>query len=240
MSAPAASANVAKHSAASGYVPRIVHNIPTWPAPVNPGASRAARVARRNRMTEGLASSICPVHDKDFHVRSLTKLWRAQGHTRLILLCDHASQPDCRRSMATWGWRPASSSATSPMTSAPRDVTLGLAARLGGTAVLSRFSRLLIDPNRGMDDPDPHHAAFGRRGGARQPRRGRGRTARRIARFHQPYHQAIAAAMARREGAGPCAVPRLDPQLHAGLAGLAAALARRHPVGPRRGGGAAP
>ena len=34
-----------------------------------------------------------------------------------------------------------------------RDLTLGLADRLGAPAVLSRFSRLLIDPNRGLDDP---------------------------------------------------------------------------------------
>jgi predicted N-formylglutamate amidohydrolase len=32
-------------------------------------------------------------------------------------------------------------------------VTLSLARRLGVPAVLSRFSRLLIDPNRGRDDP---------------------------------------------------------------------------------------
>lgn len=32
-------------------------------------------------------------------------------------------------------------------------LTLAMAARLGAPAVLSRFSRLLIDPNRGDDDP---------------------------------------------------------------------------------------
>jgi len=32
-------------------------------------------------------------------------------------------------------------------------VTRGLAARFGVPAVLSRFSRLVIDPNRGLDDP---------------------------------------------------------------------------------------
>jgi predicted N-formylglutamate amidohydrolase len=34
-----------------------------------------------------------------------------------------------------------------------RAVTVALARRLGAPAVLSRFSRLLIDPNRGRDDP---------------------------------------------------------------------------------------
>ena len=32
-------------------------------------------------------------------------------------------------------------------------VTLGLARRLGATALLTHYSRLLIDPNRGLDDP---------------------------------------------------------------------------------------
>ena len=34
-----------------------------------------------------------------------------------------------------------------------RGVTLALAEALGATAILSRFSRLVIDPNRGDDDP---------------------------------------------------------------------------------------
>ena len=32
-------------------------------------------------------------------------------------------------------------------------VAAGLAEALGAPAILSRFSRLLIDPNRGLDDP---------------------------------------------------------------------------------------
>src|ERR1700722_11161827 len=33
------------------------------------------------------------------------------------------------------------------------DVTRALAAQLGAPAVLSTYSRLIIDPNRGLDDP---------------------------------------------------------------------------------------
>jgi predicted N-formylglutamate amidohydrolase len=76
-------------------------------------------------------------------------------------------------------------------------VARGLAQGLGVPAVLSTFSRLLIDPNRGEDDPTlimrlsdgavvPGNAAVN---GAER--------ARRIARFHAPYHAAIDAAIDR-------------------------------------------
>ena len=70
-------------------------------------------------------------------------------------------------------------------------VTRGLAKRLGAPAVLSRFSRLLIDPNRGEDDPtlvmrisDGAVIAGNRHLDAAE------RT-RRINRFYAPYHNAI-------------------------------------------------
>ena len=106
------------------------------------------------------------------------------------------------------------------------------------TAVLSRFSRLLIDPNRGMDDPtlimrlSDGAVVPGNRDVDEAERQ------RRIERFHRPYHEAMAAEIAAVKATGADAVPRLDPLLHAGLARRAAALACRHPVGPRRGRGA--
>ena len=78
-----------------------------------------------------------------------------------------------------------------------RDTTLGLAAKLGATAVLTRFSRLLIDPNRGMDDPtlimriSDGTVVPGNRDVDEAERQ------RRIERFHRPYHQAVAAEIAR-------------------------------------------
>lgn len=70
----------------------------------------------------------------------------------LVLLCDHASNAvpsmvgdlglpveDMQRHIA-WDI-------------GARDVVLGLADRLGAPAILSRFSRLVIDPNRGPKDP---------------------------------------------------------------------------------------
>lgn len=70
-----------------------------------------------------------------------------------------------------------------------------LAERLDAPAVLSQFSRLLIDPNRGLDDPTlimrlsdgaivPGNAAVDAT-----------ERARRIARFYQPYDDALARAL---------------------------------------------
>lgn len=76
-----------------------------------------------------------------------------------------------------------------------RDTVLGLAKRLKSTAVLSRFSRLLIDPNRGMDDPtlimriSDGAVIPGNRDVDEAERQ------RRIERFHKPYHRAVAAAI---------------------------------------------
>ena len=73
------------------------------------------------------------------------------GVEGLLLLCDHARnavppeldlglpEADMARHIA---WDVGA-----------RGVTLGLAERLGAPAVLSTFSRLVIDPNRGDDDP---------------------------------------------------------------------------------------
>ncbi len=70
-------------------------------------------------------------------------------------------------------------------------VALGIGQRLQATVIFSRFSRLLIDPNRGEDDPTlimqisdgaivPGNAALGMT-----------ERARRIGAFYKPYHSAI-------------------------------------------------
>ncbi len=81
------------------------------------------------------------------------------------------------------------------MTPAPRRVTRGLAAALNAPAVLSTFSRLLIDPNRGADDPT---LIMRLSDGAVLPGNANvdeAERARRIARFYAPYHAAIDAAI---------------------------------------------
>ena len=75
-------------------------------------------------------------------------------------------------------------------------LTRRLAARLGVPAVLSRFSRLLIDPNRGEDDPT---LIMRISDGAIIPGNHplpAGERERRLERFHRPYHRAVAAMIA--------------------------------------------
>jgi predicted N-formylglutamate amidohydrolase len=64
---------------------------------------------------------------------------------------------------------------------------------LGATVIWSRFSRLLIDPNRGQDDPT---LIMQLSDGAIVPGNARldaAERARRVAAYHAPYHRAIAA-----------------------------------------------
>jgi predicted N-formylglutamate amidohydrolase len=78
-----------------------------------------------------------------------------------------------------------------------------LAARLGCPAVLSRFSRLLIDPNRGDDDPT---LVMRLSDGAIVPGNAcidAAEVLRRQERFTLPYHAAVAGVLDRMTAAGP-------------------------------------
>lgn len=81
-------------------------------------------------------------------------------------------------------------------------LTRVLARQLGVPAVLSRFSRLLIDPNRGADDPTLIPMLSD---GAVVPGNARideAERAHRVAAFYDPYHHAVEAALARGEATG--------------------------------------
>lgn len=119
-----------------------------------------------------------------------------QGHVRLILLCDHASNR-LPEEYGALGLEPAQFERHIAYDIGAAALTRGLAARLGAAAVLSCFSRLLIDPNRGMNDPtlimriSDGAAVPGNRDVDEAER------ARRISRFHRPYHDAIVGVMAK-------------------------------------------
>lgn len=113
------------------------------------------------------------------------------GPTPLILLCDHASNA-VPEPYGDLGLPPGQFARHIAYDIGARDLTLGLAARLGAPAVLSRFSRLLIDPNRGLDDPT---LIMRISDGAAVPGNAEVDDAerhRRIVRFHAPYHRAVA------------------------------------------------
>jgi predicted N-formylglutamate amidohydrolase len=131
----------------------------------------------------------------EFHpVEHISPSTGATAITNLLLVCDHARnavppgigdlclpREDMMRHIA---WDVGA-----------RGVTLGLAARLGAGAVLSTYSRLVIDPNRGEDDPtlvmrlyDGSIVPANRHVDAAEVER-------RKAAYHRPYHAAIREAL---------------------------------------------
>ncbi|ODN69142.1 N-formylglutamate amidohydrolase [Methylobrevis pamukkalensis] len=108
-----------------------------------------------------------------------------------LLLCDHASNrlpPD----YGDLGLPAAEFERHIAYDIGAAGVTRGLAAALGAPAVMTTWSRLLIDPNRGEDDPT---LVMRLSDGAIVPGNRHVDPAerdRRIARFHRPYHDAVA------------------------------------------------
>jgi predicted N-formylglutamate amidohydrolase len=83
-----------------------------------------------------------------------------------------------------------------------RDVALGLARRLGVPAILSTFSRLLVDPNRGEDDPTVVMKIADGAIVAGNRNISTAEIERRLACYYRPYHEAVAAAIDENFAAG--------------------------------------
>lgn len=108
----------------------------------------------------------------------------------LLLLCDHAAADvpaeygDLGVGREAWARHIACDIGAGPL-------TRELAARLNAPALLTRFSRLLIDPNRGEDDPTLVMRISDRvviPGNAKVDGSERDH---RLDNFHRPYHEAI-------------------------------------------------
>ncbi len=130
----------------------------------------------------------------------------AEG-SRLLFLCDHAGNALPER-YGTLGMKADALSAHIAFDIGAAAVTRVLAGAFAAPAVLGRWSRLLIDLNRGADDPtlimklsDGRIIPGNRTVDAAE-------TLQRIAAFHAPYHQAIAGLidMARARGHVPVLV----------------------------------
>ncbi|MEZ5816800.1 MAG: DUF1244 domain-containing protein [Hyphomicrobiaceae bacterium] len=108
----------------------------------------------------------------------------------LVILCDHASNA-IPAEYGTLGLDPAQLKRHIAYDIGAEAVVLEVARRLGAPAVLSRYSRLLIDPNRGDDDPtlimrlSDGAVVPGNRHLQSEERR------QRTERFWRPYHAAI-------------------------------------------------
>ncbi|GLK82237.1 N-formylglutamate amidohydrolase [Ancylobacter defluvii] len=119
----------------------------------------------------------------------------------LLLICDHASNALPAR-YGTLGLPPAELERHIGYDIGAAGVTRALASALGCPAVLSHFSRLLIDPNRGEDDPT---LVMRLSDGAIIPGNrhvDEAETTYRLDRFHRPYHRAVAAEIARMTATG--------------------------------------
>ena len=117
-----------------------------------------------------------------------------QSRPPLLLLCDHASNALPPGSL---GLEPALLSTHIAYDIGAAAVTRALASAYGAPALLGSWSRLLIDLNRGADDPtlvmklsDGSIIPGNRQADAAE-------VARRVARFHAPYHAAIDAELDR-------------------------------------------
>ena len=92
-------------------------------------------------------------------------------------------------------------------------VALGLGAALNSPVIASRFSRLVIDPNRGELDPTLLMKLYDGTiipGNARADDTERER---RLDLLHRPYHAALEALAAQRDGAVICAIHSFTPKL---------------------------
>lgn len=89
-----------------------------------------------------------------------------------------------------------------------------LADRLGAPAVLSNFSRLVIDPNRAANDPTVLMRLYDGTVVPGNRTADAAEKARRIALMHEPYHQAVAELAARRPDTVIVAVHSFTPKLH--------------------------
>lgn len=111
-----------------------------------------------------------------------------------LILCDHASH-DLPPEYDRLGLPDAAFGRHIAYDIGARTAALRLADRLGAPAVLSTYSRLLIDPNRGIDDPT---LIMQLSDGAVVPGNARIDSAERRHRlrtYYEPYHEAISAAI---------------------------------------------
>jgi predicted N-formylglutamate amidohydrolase len=123
---------------------------------------------------------------------------------RLLFFCDHASN-SVPRELGTLGLPQSDFARHIVFDIGAAHLTRALSNRLGAPAVIGRWSRLVVDLNRGPDDPtlvmklSDGHIIPGNRDLDRATVAGR------IARYHAPYHAAIAKriAAARADGLTP-------------------------------------
>lgn len=122
----------------------------------------------------------------------------------LLILCDHADNA-IPKAYGTLGLEPAELGRHIAYDIGIAGVAERVARALGAPALLTRFSRLLIDPNRGTDDPTLIMQISDGRVVPGNAMLDEAERARRIERYYGPYHSAIGEAIdaAMRRGKPP-------------------------------------
>ncbi len=129
-----------------------------------------------------------------------------------LITCDHASNAVPRSLGGTLGLPEADMRRHIAYDVGARGVSLALGRLLNSPVIMSCFSRLVIDPNRGVDDPTLVMRLYdgsivpGNRHLTQQEKD------RRVRDYYQPYHDALAR-LAGQPGRAICAVHSFTPQL---------------------------
>ncbi|EBA10351.1 N-formylglutamate amidohydrolase [Sagittula stellata] len=137
----------------------------------------------------------------------------AERQSRFLITCDHATNrvpPDLG---GTLGLPDEDMARHIAYDVGAAGVSRALAVELGAPVVMANFSRLVIDPNRGADDPtllmklyDGTIIPGNRHADAAEK-------ARRIAAYWQPYHDALEGLAARRDDTVIVAIHSFTPRL---------------------------
>lgn len=132
---------------------------------------------------------------------------------RWLLTCDHASNrvPDCVG--GDLGISPTDMARHIAFDIGAGGVARELARLLNSPGIESNFSRLVIDPNRGEDDPTLVMKLYDGTIIPRNRHADAEEIARRLDQFYRPYHAAYEQLAARREDVVICAVHSFTPQL---------------------------
>lgn len=125
------------------------------------------------------------------------------GGARILLLCDHATNAVPPEVAGGDLGLPASEMGRHiAWDIGAAGVTAHLSALLDAPALMTRFSRLVIDPNRGEDDPTLVMRLYDGTVIPANRMIDRAEVERRLEAWHRPYHRAIEAAVARMRAAG--------------------------------------
>lgn len=167
-------------------------------------ASSAAKLcgSRLCNYSRGMADDASPARRIPDEEHDSYRILGGRADAGLVLLCDHAGNA-IPPPYGTLGLPEEQLRRHIAYDIGAARVTAGLAAALGVPALMTRYSRLLIDPNRGMDDPtlvmrlsDGAVIPGNRRLDDEERRR-------RISLYYAPYHGAIRTVIDRCCASGP-------------------------------------